>query len=72
VGGQAVVTPFQVQSFLAGLRYPARKHDALDRARHLGAGREVLRALDRLPEGRYESPTSLSRQISRQTNSPSV
>ncbi len=44
------LTPFRIQKFLGGLRYPARKD-------------QVLGALHTLPDRAYESPISVSRQI---------
>jgi hypothetical protein len=55
-----------VQKFLAGIRYPARKHEVLERARSRGADAELLGVLTRLPERDYESPISVSCEIGRQ------
>jgi hypothetical protein len=55
-----------VQKFLAGMRYPARKHQVLERARSRGADRELLGLLMMLPERDYESPISVSCEIGRQ------
>jgi hypothetical protein len=55
------LTPFRVQKFLSGLRYPAPKEHALRHARELGADENVIHALSALPDGIYESPVSLSR-----------
>ena len=59
-------SPFRVQKFLAGLRYPARKHDVLERARSRGADAELLSVLTLLPERDYESPISVSCEVGRQ------
>ena len=60
------LTPFRIQKFLGGLRYPARKEQVLERARERGADEQVLGALRRLPDDRaYDSPISLSREVSR-------
>lgn len=59
-------SPFRVQKFLGGLRYPACKREVLERARERGADGEILRLLVRLPERPYESPVSLSREVGRQ------
>lgn len=59
----APLTPFRIQKFLGGLRYPACKDQVLERARQRGADDQVICALDTLPDGAYESPISLSRQI---------
>lgn len=59
-------SPFRVQKFLAGLRYPARKEDVINRAHERGADPQILNLLRRLPERPYESPVSLSREVGRQ------
>lgn len=59
-------SPFRVQKFLGGLRYPARKREVIERARARGADVGVLRLLVRLPERPYESPVALSREVGRQ------
>ena len=59
-------SPFRLQKFLGGLRYPACKRDVVERARERRADREIMRVLLRLPERSYESPVSLSREAGRQ------
>ena len=59
-------TPLRVQKFLAGLRYPARKHEVLARARERGADEQVMLVLLELPECAYESPIALSCEVGRQ------
>jgi len=59
-------TPFRVQKYLAGVRYPARKEQVLERARLKGADEQVLAALDLLPELEYESPIALSCAVGRE------
>jgi hypothetical protein len=58
----STLTPFRIQKFLGGLRYPARKEQALERARQRGA---VMGALSRLPARAYDSPITLSREVGR-------
>ena len=61
-----VLTPFRIQKFLGGLRYPARKPQVLERARQRGADEQVLGALRRLPDDRtFDSPIALSREVGR-------
>jgi hypothetical protein len=59
------LTPFRIQKFLAGLRYPAGKSQVLERARERGADQGVLAALQRLPDRAWESPVALSREVGR-------
>ena len=58
-------TPFRVQKYLAGIRYPARKADVLTRARQRGADDEVMAALCLLPEVEYPTPIALSCAVGR-------
>lgn len=58
--------PFRVQKFLAGIRYPARKGEVVERARLGGADAELLDVLTLLPEREYDSPISVSCEIGRQ------
>jgi hypothetical protein len=59
-------SPFRVQKYLAGLRYPASKDDVVERARSRGADAQLLVLLTLLPERDYESPVSLSCEVGRQ------
>jgi Protein of unknown function (DUF2795) len=58
-------TPFRVQKYLGGLRYPADKPQILERAREKGADDETLHALHRLPEREHSSPIALSCEVGR-------
>jgi hypothetical protein len=60
------LSPFRVQKYLAGLRYPAEKQTAVDHARERGADEHILSALLGLPDRPYESPISLSCEVGRQ------
>lgn len=59
-------SPIRVQKYLAGLRYPARKHQVLERARSRGADAQLMSLLLALPDRDYESPISLSCEVGRQ------
>jgi hypothetical protein len=59
-------TPFRVQKYLAGVRYPARKEQVLERAQMKGADEQVLAALRLLPEPEYASPIALSCAVGRE------
>ena len=59
----AMLTPFRIQKFLGGLRYPARKDEVLERARERGADERVMGALRRLPDRPYDSPIAVSREV---------
>ncbi|MBX5446246.1 DUF2795 domain-containing protein [Sphaerobacter sp.] len=65
--GHGMVNPVQLQKFLGGINYPIDKRALLDRARDAGADSDVLDALQRLPDQRYNSPTDISEQIGKLT-----
>lgn len=60
---RSVPNPIQVQKFLGGLDYPVSKQDILDRARENGADENVMDALERIPDGEYDAPTAVSREV---------
>lgn len=64
-GNAAAPNPVQIQKYLGGLDYPVDKEDLLDKARAQGADERVMEALERIPEGSYESPVAVSREVSR-------
>lgn len=64
------LTPFRLQKYLAGLRYPARKHDAVHCALERGADEQVLGVLRRIPDRWYPSPIELSRVVGRPAAAP--
>lgn len=55
--------PVQIQKFLSGLDYPAAKQDIVDKAKAEGADRDVLDALEHLPDQEYNSPVAVSREV---------
>jgi hypothetical protein len=56
----AVDNPIQLQRFLSGVDYPARKQDLVDRARRQGADDNVVQTLERLPRDEFNSPNDVS------------
>jgi hypothetical protein len=44
-----------VYNFLKGMRYPARKNELIQQAKKNNADRNVLNAMDSLPEKEYSS-----------------
>jgi len=54
-----------VQKFLGGVDYPADKQALLEKARQEGADEEILKVLERLPDQRYDSPVTVSREASK-------
>jgi uncharacterized protein DUF2795 len=60
------VNPIQLQKFLSGVDYPARKQDLVDRARQQGADDNVLKTLEQLPRDRFNSPNDVSEAFGQQ------
>jgi hypothetical protein len=60
---QTVPSPIEVQKFLGGLEYPARKREIIDKAEMQGADDDVMNVLEQLPEREYANPTDISREI---------
>ncbi|MFB0836844.1 DUF2795 domain-containing protein [Arthrobacter sp. E44] len=56
--------PIQIQKFLGGIDYPAKREDLLSRAKEAGADDNVMKALEALPDREYDSPTAVSSAIS--------
>ncbi|MDH2445401.1 DUF2795 domain-containing protein [Amnibacterium sp. CER49] len=57
-------TPNPIQKFLGGIDYPVSKDTILETARKEGADDDVLDALGRIPDGRYDAPTAISKAVS--------
>lgn len=53
-----------VERYVRNANYPADKRDLMDYARRQNAPDDVVRALDRLPEQRFNSPTDVTRSMS--------
>jgi uncharacterized protein DUF2795 len=56
--------PIQIQKYLGGLEYPARKEDILEKAREEGADEAVIDFLEQISDREYESPVAISREMS--------
>ena len=59
------VNPIQVQKFLKGVDYPARREDLLRHAEEQGADENVRAALEGIPDREYEGPSGVSEEIGR-------
>lgn len=60
------VNPIQIQKFLKGVDYPARKATLLDNARKLGADENVCASLEGLPDQEFEAPIDVSQALAKQ------
>ncbi|WP_250987006.1 DUF2795 domain-containing protein [Methanoculleus oceani] len=57
------VNPATVEKYLAGVDYPAKRQDLIDRARMNDADRDVMDTLDSLPDQTYHSPIDVSKAM---------
>jgi hypothetical protein len=56
----AVKNPIQLQKFLGGVDYPAKKSEIIAHAREHGADKKVLDTLKSLPGNDFNSPNDIS------------
>lgn len=57
------VNPIQLQKYLGGIDYPARKQDLIKRAKKSGADQNVMKTLMSLPREDFNSPNDVSEAI---------
>ncbi len=56
-------SPRDVQKALSGADYPASKQDLIGRANYNGAGKEILDALNKLPDGQISGPDQVQKAV---------
>ena len=59
----AGINPIQLQKYLKGMNYPARKADLLKRAEQNGADDQVRSTLEQLPDQEFDSAADVSKAI---------
>ena len=59
----AGVNPIQIEKFLKGIDYPARKADLIKRAEQNGADEQVRATLQQLPDQQFDSPADVSKAV---------
>ncbi|MBE3558712.1 MAG: DUF2795 domain-containing protein [Ktedonobacteraceae bacterium] len=59
----AQVSPKDVEKFLKGVDYPARKQDLIRHAQQQNADQRVLETLRQLPEQTFDGPIAVNRAI---------
>jgi hypothetical protein len=59
----AKVNPIQVQKFLGGMHYPAKKDEIVKHAKSKGADDNVMDTLEELPDDNFETPADVSKAI---------
>ena len=53
----------ETQRYLSGMDYPAGKQEIVEHARGQGAGEEIIRELERIPERQYSGPNAVSEEL---------
>jgi len=56
---QSTESPIDIQSYLGGVDYPAKKEELVQTARDQGAPDDVAEMIQRLPGDRFESPADV-------------
>ncbi|HEV7928667.1 MAG TPA: DUF2795 domain-containing protein [Nitrosospira sp.] len=62
-GPMAAVNPIQVQKFLGGMNYPAKKDEIVKHAKSKGADDKIMETLEQLPEESFQTPADVSKAI---------
>jgi hypothetical protein len=55
--------PIQIQKFLKGMDYPAKKRDLIQHAQKNKADKEVISLLEGMKEDSFNSPAEVSKAI---------
>jgi hypothetical protein len=55
--------PIQLQKHLRGVNYPAAKADLVKKAREQKADKEIIEALEAMPDQQYDGPDAVSRAV---------
>src|SRR5690606_11267368 len=56
--------PIQLQKHLSGVDYPASRDDLVKAAREHGADRQMVEALQKIPDRTYDGPNAVSKPVS--------
>ena len=59
----AGINPIQLQKYLKGMDYPARKADLIKRAEQNGADEQVRSTLEQLPDQQFNSAADVSKAV---------
>ena len=59
----ADINLIQLEEFLIGIDYPARKTDLITQARKNGADEDVRSTLEQLPDQQFQTPADVSQAI---------
>jgi len=55
--------PVEIEEYLRGVHYPARKNDLIKHARQQGASQDVLETLRDLREENFNSPVDVTKAV---------
>jgi len=55
--------PIELQKYLKGMHYPAKKQDLLKHAQENGADENVQKLLEQLKEEEFNSPADVSKAV---------
>jgi hypothetical protein len=55
----------EVQKALGGMKYPASKDQLLEHARGKNASRDILDALQGIPDQQYDGPNEVSKAVAK-------
>ncbi|BDT90457.1 hypothetical protein IFM12275_04330 [Nocardia sputorum] len=58
------VNPIQVQKYLSGVDYPCDREGIVSAARDNGADKDILNALEAIPDRTYDGPNAVSQAVS--------
>ncbi|WP_280294201.1 DUF2795 domain-containing protein [Nocardia abscessus] len=58
------ISPIQVQKYLSGIDYPCDRDGILATAKNNGAEKDVLDALEAIPDRTYDGPNAVSQAVS--------
>jgi hypothetical protein len=58
-----MASPIDIQKALSGVDYPATKDQLVSHAEKNGADKEVLDALQKIPDREYEGPSGVSKEV---------
>lgn len=57
------VNPIQLQKYLKGVDYPAKKKDLIKHASQHGADKNVKEVLEQIPDEEYQTPAEVSQAV---------
>ncbi|MGP3955173.1 DUF2795 domain-containing protein [Nonomuraea sp. 3N208] len=57
--------PIDLQKHLSGVDYPASKDDLVKAARDHGAGEDIVKALEKMPDRQYDGPNAVSQAVTK-------